>query len=50
MIVSRVASESIQNTNKTEDSNKHRNGQLPYLIKRINCWLFILVALGKEQA
>jgi hypothetical protein len=25
MIVSRVASESIQNTNETEDSNKNRN-------------------------
>jgi hypothetical protein len=26
MIVSRVASESIQNMNETEDSNKNRNG------------------------
>jgi len=24
-----------------------RYGQLPYLFRRINCWLFILVALGK---
>ena len=27
-----------------------RNGQLPYLIRRINCWLFILVALGNKTS